>query len=124
MSADDDFAAEAERLYESWDDETKKRFWAKLLQDDNPPFRMETCWTNDYLFPKYLGSDISRDGLRSLPLPPGPPEEGWQVLDSTHDRRTTWHRLCRDYWGTSRLGAVGRVVARMLQIKPLGKPEG
>jgi hypothetical protein len=61
---------------------------------------------------------------RCIPVPPGPPEEGWRVLDSSHDFKTTWHRLCRDYWGTSRLAGAGRVVARMLQIKPLGKPEG
>jgi hypothetical protein len=51
-------------------------------------------------------------------------DDDCEMKHSWRNRRTTWHRLCRDYWGTSRLGAVGRVVARMLQIKPLGKPEG
>jgi hypothetical protein len=93
--------------------------------DKNPSgFRAAERITLDVRVPISDDDCEMKHSWRNIPVPPGPPEEGWQVLDSTHDRRTTWHRLCRDYWGTSRLGAVGRVVARMLQIKPLGKPEG
>jgi hypothetical protein len=94
-------------------------------RDKNPSgFRYKTCITNDYLVPRYFGSAIARDGFHSIPAPPADPEkEDWKVF-KTQTACTTWYRICRDYWGTSRLGAVGRVVARMLQIKPLGKPEG
>jgi hypothetical protein len=86
-------------------------------------FRVTQRITRDARMPL---SDDDREmdhSWRCIPVPPGPPEEGWQVLDSSHDFKTTWHRIARDYWGTTRLGAVGRVVARMLQIKA-DKPEG
>jgi hypothetical protein len=93
--------------------------------DKNPSgFRVETCVTNDYLVPRYFGSDMARDGFRSIPMPPADPQkEDWKVLAHT-TAATRWYRITRDFWGTTRLGAAGRVIARVLQIKAPDKPEG
>jgi hypothetical protein len=98
-------------------------------------FRVETCFTNDFLIPRYSGGDITRDGWRSIPMPPADPaKEDWKILE-THTASTRWYRICRDFWATTRLGAAGRVIARVLKIKAAGhsgtgpkkvpdKPEG
>jgi hypothetical protein len=91
---------------------------------DPTGFRTTERYTLDVRVPFSDDDPKMEHSWRNIPIPPGPPEEGWWVSDSSHDRRTTWSRLVRDYWGTSRLAGAGRVVARMLQIKPLGKPEG
>jgi hypothetical protein len=121
--SDRDHADEAQRLYLSWDRETKERFWAKLLGDDYPPFRMDTAWTNDHFVPKFYGSDPYIDGsLFTVPQPPGPPEQGWKAMKRQYGY-TIWYRNCRDWWGTSRLGGVGGAIAKVLHIRPAGKLE-
>jgi hypothetical protein len=89
-------------------------------------FRVETRFTNDFLIPRYSGGDITRDGWRSIPMPPSDPQkEDWKVLAHTNTGTATrWYRICRDFWATARLGAAGRVIARVLQIKAPDKPEG
>jgi hypothetical protein len=70
-------------------------------------------------------------GGRAGPISPGPPEEKWVQLETERDitgesvDMTRWARVCRDFWGTTRLAGAGKVVARMLQIhKAPDKPEG
>jgi hypothetical protein len=93
--------------------------------DKNPSgFRFTKRYTLDVRVPLSDDDSEMKHSWRNIPIPPGPPEEGWQVLDSSHDRRTTWARVVRDYWGTTRLAAAGRVIARVLHIKAPDKPEG
>jgi hypothetical protein len=42
----------------------------RLNTDHDRPFRVETCYTNDAVVPRFFGSDIGRDGWRSVPVPP------------------------------------------------------
>jgi hypothetical protein len=100
-----------------------KRDTMTAEHDKNPSgFRIETRWMNDHPIPRYFGSDITRDGFRSAPVPPADPQkEDWKILEThLHTACTRWYRVCRDYWGTTRLAAAGRVVARMIQIKKEG----
>jgi hypothetical protein len=100
---DDDLADEAQRLYESWDDETRKFFWARLLQDDNPPFRTVMRITNRYPV-NYEDWDA---GYRP-DMPPGPPQERW-IRHPPYDGLTArWDRVVRDWWGSTRLAGSGR----------------
>jgi hypothetical protein len=81
-------------------------------------FRAEIRTTRDLHIPRWEGGDIDLDGWRSIETPPGDPwKEDWKILEAhIHTgTETRWHRICRDYWATARLGAVGRVVAQMLQ---------
>jgi hypothetical protein len=96
----------------------------RLNTDHDKPFRFTTCFTNDAVVPHYFGSDIACDGWRSIPMPPADPaKEDWKILCRTN-AATRWYRICRDFWATARLGAAGRVIARVLQIKAPNKPEG
>jgi hypothetical protein len=99
----------------------KRRFrmGRRLDTDHDRPFRVETCYTNDAIVPRFFGSDIGRDGWRSVPVPPADPaKEDWMILEARPETACTrWGRICRDYWPTARLGAAGRVVARLLHIK-------
>jgi hypothetical protein len=93
--------------------------------DKNPGgFRYVTRTTDDLHIPHWKGADIDLDGWRSIPMPPGDQrKEGWKILDR-HVFETDWYRICRDYWATARLGAAGRVIARVLHIRASDKPEG
>jgi hypothetical protein len=119
-----DDLAEQIRLWQSLSPDQRERLMMNLFPPDDPPFRMESTCTNDYLVPHYFRSDMGRDGWRySIPMPPGPPEEDWKVL-SRGSACTHWFRNCRDWWGSTRLAGAGRVVAKVLQIKAPGEPEG
>jgi hypothetical protein len=86
-------------------------------------FRYKTCYTNDALVPRYFGASLD-DGFRSIPMPPADPaKEDWKFLEA-QTGSTRWWRICRDYWGTARLSAAGRVIAKVLHIKASDKPEG
>jgi hypothetical protein len=92
-------------------------------RDKNPSgFRAETRTTSDLHIPDWEGAT----GWRPVSIPPGPPKEKWGVLEAHINTAaaTRWYRICRDFWATARLGAAGRVVARMLHIKAPDKSEG
>jgi hypothetical protein len=89
----------------------------RLNTDLERPFRVETRTTRDLHIPHWEGADMDLNGWRCIKMPPGDRrKEGWKILDC-HVYETDWYRICRDYWATVRLGAAGRVVARVLQIK-------
>jgi hypothetical protein len=99
----------------------------RLNTDLDRPFRVEIRTTADLHIPRFAGADIDLDGWRSIAMPPGDPrKEGWKMLDprSRNGHETRWYGICKDYWGTARLGAAGPVIARVLQIKAPDKPEG
>jgi hypothetical protein len=51
-------------------------------------------YTRDERVPLFEGGVIPDDGWRCIPVPPGPPEEEWQIADSSSDRKTLWFRHC------------------------------
>jgi hypothetical protein len=53
---------------------------------------IEQQYTRDHRAPLFEGSSEEHDGWRCIPVPPGPPEEGWEILDSSSDRKTLWFR--------------------------------
>jgi hypothetical protein len=97
----------------------------RLNTDHDKPFRYTERYTLNARvpLPGDADSEIKPSWLIE-PVPPGPPEERWMISNDSSDDRTTWVRVVRDYWGTTRLAAAGRVIARMLQIKAPDKPEG
>jgi hypothetical protein len=64
----------------------------RLDTDHDRPFRVETCYTNDAIVPRFFGSDIGRDGWRSVPVPPADPaKEDWD--DPRSPARDRLHAL-------------------------------
>jgi hypothetical protein len=51
-------------------------------------------YTRDDKVPLEEGDVEFTYGWRCVPVPPGPEEEGWQIADSSHDRKTLWFRHC------------------------------
>jgi hypothetical protein len=78
----------------------------------------------------YIMDEI--DGKRVIEMPPDetPPDggKGWIGLHSLSGKgiggvATDWFRFCEDYLGTTRLGAAGGAIAKVLHIRPAGKLE-
>jgi hypothetical protein len=87
-------------------------------------FRAERRTTTDLRIPHWEGADMDLHGSRGVTMPRGDRrKEGWKIL-GRHIYETDWYRICRDYWATARLGAAGRVVAKVLHIQAPDEPEG
>jgi hypothetical protein len=70
------------------------------------------------------GEDLLRHGRRCIPLPPADPFDGkgWEILDSSHDFKTTWFRRCADYVVEARLGGGRRNKKSTLLARAWLKP--
>jgi hypothetical protein len=49
-------------------------------------------YTRDAKIPLVAGDDEFICGWRNIPLPPSL-DEGWEIVDTSHDRKTGWARV-------------------------------
>jgi hypothetical protein len=57
-----------------------------------PDFVVQRRWTRDARVPRVAGDDDFVYGWQCIPQRPTP-DEGWEICDSSRDRKTRWQRV-------------------------------